>query len=187
VPCSININEVNAINAERLALVGKLFDDAERFVEQVYIPDLLAVAGFYKDWGDRRRAVELHVLRRPADQRVRRRRPGFKFPRGVILEPQPRRGAARSTRGSDGVQEFITHSWYDYTAATSGLHPWDGETKFNYTGPKPPYEQLEVEQKYSWLKTPRWKGTPWRSARWRACSWRMPRATRRCRTPWAAC
>ena len=29
VPCSLNINEVNAINAERLALVGKLFDDAD--------------------------------------------------------------------------------------------------------------------------------------------------------------
>ena len=28
VPCSINLNEVNAINAERLAMVGKLFDDA---------------------------------------------------------------------------------------------------------------------------------------------------------------
>jgi hydrogenase large subunit len=29
-----------------------------------------------------------------------------------------------------------------------------------YTGPKPPYEHLDVEQKYSWLKTPRWKGQP---------------------------
>ena len=39
------------------------------------------------------------------------------------------------------------------------MHPWDGETTFNYTGPKPPYEQLEVEQKYSWLKAPRWNET----------------------------
>ncbi|MGA9532746.1 MAG: nickel-dependent hydrogenase large subunit, partial [Anaerolineales bacterium] len=41
-----------------------------------------------------------------------------------------------------------------------GLHPWQGETEFNYTGPTPPYEFLEVEQKYSWLKAPRWKETP---------------------------
>ncbi|MEZ5287390.1 MAG: nickel-dependent hydrogenase large subunit [Vicinamibacterales bacterium] len=51
VPCALNVNEVNAINTERLALVGSLFENAERFVNQVYLPDLLAVAGFYKDWG----------------------------------------------------------------------------------------------------------------------------------------
>jgi hydrogenase large subunit len=38
------------------------------------------------------------------------------------------------------------------------LHPWEGETDFDYTGPKPPYKNLAVEGKYSWLKTPRWKG-----------------------------
>ena len=27
-----------------------------------------------------------------------------------------------------------------------------------YTGPKPPYQHLDVDKKYSWLKTPRWKG-----------------------------
>jgi len=51
VPCSININEVNALNTERLNLVGKLFKEAKIFVEQVYIPDLLAIAEFYKaEW-----------------------------------------------------------------------------------------------------------------------------------------
>jgi hydrogenase large subunit len=41
-----------------------------------------------------------------------------------------------------------------------GRHPWAGETSFNYTGPKPPYDFLEVEQKYTWLKAPRWNETP---------------------------
>ena len=41
-----------------------------------------------------------------------------------------------------------------------GLHPWDGETELNYTGPKPPYEHLDVEGKYSWIKTPRWRDHP---------------------------
>src|SRR5512141_2747194 len=50
VPCSVNLDESNALNAERLAYVGRLFEEGKRFVEQVYIPDLLAVAGFYKDW-----------------------------------------------------------------------------------------------------------------------------------------
>ena len=38
-----------------------------------------------------------------------------------------------------------------------GLQPWKGETKLNYTGPKPPFESLEGFEKYSFLKTPRWK------------------------------
>jgi hydrogenase large subunit len=59
------------------------------------------------------------------------------------------------------VQEFISHSWYEYgDGDQAGKHPWVGETKLAYTGPKPPYEHLNVEQKYSWLKTPRWKGNP---------------------------
>ena len=37
------------------------------------------------------------------------------------------------------------------------MHPWAGETKINYTGPKPPFETLEGSEKYSFLKTPRWK------------------------------
>ncbi|MFI0458914.1 MAG: nickel-dependent hydrogenase large subunit, partial [Candidatus Thiodiazotropha endolucinida] len=32
------------------------------------------------------------------------------------------------------------------------------ETSLNYTGPEPPYEHLNVEESYSWLKAPRWKG-----------------------------
>jgi hydrogenase large subunit len=50
VPCSINVNEVAAINSDRLNLVARLISQADEFVNEVYIPDLLAVASFYKDW-----------------------------------------------------------------------------------------------------------------------------------------
>jgi hydrogenase large subunit len=57
------------------------------------------------------------------------------------------------------VQEFVAHSWYDYEEGNDkGLHPYDGETNLNYTGPKPPYKHLDVEKDYSWLKAPRWRG-----------------------------
>ena len=60
---------------------------------------------------------------------------------------------------SGQIQEYVAHSWYDYsTGKDSGLHPYEGETELNYTGPEPPYEQLDVENGYSWLKSPRWKG-----------------------------
>lgn len=59
----------------------------------------------------------------------------------------------------DEIHEFVAHSWYDYEGGKdAGIHPYDGETKLNYTGPKPPYDQLDVDQSYSWLKSPRWKG-----------------------------
>ena len=50
VPCSIDADEVAAINSERLNLVARLISQADEFVNNVYIPDLLAVASFYKDW-----------------------------------------------------------------------------------------------------------------------------------------
>ena len=159
VPCSVNINEVNAINAERLAMVGKLFEDAQRFVEQVYIPDLLAVAGFYKDWGAIGGGLENYMSFGDLPTKGFADVSGFKFPRGVILNRNLNEVLPINPQDPMEVQEFVTHSWYEYSGGNdAGMHPWDGETTFNYTGPKPPYEQLEVAQKYSWLKTPRWKG-----------------------------
>ena len=159
VPCSINVNEVNAINAERLAMVGKLFDDAQTFIEQVYIPDLLAIAGFYKDWGAIGGGLENYMCYGDLPTKGYNDPTSFKFPRGIILKRNLNEVLPVNPKDPQEVQEFIPHSWYEYSGGDGeGRHPWDGETKFNYTGPKPPYTQLEVEQKYSWLKTPRWKG-----------------------------
>jgi hydrogenase large subunit len=59
----------------------------------------------------------------------------------------------------DEVKEYVAHSWYDYTGGNSaGLHPYEGETTLNYDGPAPPYQQLDIDKAYSWLKSPRWKG-----------------------------
>ena len=48
-PCSIDLNEANAINTERLALVKQKLQEAKTFIDQVYIPDLLMIANAYKD------------------------------------------------------------------------------------------------------------------------------------------
>jgi hydrogenase large subunit len=53
VPCAINVDDtgaVGAINMERLNLVKSIIDRTIEFIEQVYIPDLLAIASFYKGW-----------------------------------------------------------------------------------------------------------------------------------------
>jgi hydrogenase large subunit len=160
-PCAVNIDDANAVNIERLSYVKKLLDDAKAFVEQVYIPDLLAVASFYKDWGAVGGGLTNYLAYGDLPTNGYRDPSHFKFPRGAILERDL--GKVHEVDGRDvgQVQESIAHSWYSYQGGDEkGKHPWDGETKLNYTGPKPPYEQLNVEGKYSWLKTPRWKGHP---------------------------
>ena len=157
-PCSINIEEVNAINTERLNLVGSLIKEAITFVEQVYIPDLLAVAGFYKDWAAIGGGLQNYLAYGEFPTRGYGLPEYFKFPRGAILNRNLNEVHEVNGKDSEEIKEYIAHSWYKYSGGDDkGLHPWDGETEFNFTGPKPPFEQLNVEGKYSWLKTPRWK------------------------------
>ena len=158
-PCSINIDESNAINAERLAMVGRLLDEAQEFVEMVYIPDLLAVASFYKDWAAIGGGLPNYLAYGDLPVHGFRDTAMFKFKRGAILNRDLSTVHPVDGKDAKEVEEYIAHSWYEYAGGDgAGRHPWEGETKLRYTGPKPPYEQLNVDGKYSWLKTPRWKG-----------------------------
>jgi hydrogenase large subunit len=40
------------------------------------------------------------------------------------------------------------------------LHPYDGETTLDYTGPPPPFRTTRRSGTYSWVKAPRWRGKP---------------------------
>lgn len=161
VPCSINLEDVNAINTERLNHVGKLINDAMTFVNQVYIPDLMAIAGFYKDWGAIGGGLKNYMSYGDLPTVGYNQPDSYKFPRGAILDRNLNEVFEVNGRDGEEIKEYISHSWYKYEAGDDkGLHPWQGETEFNFTGPKPPFEQLNVEGKYSWLKTPRWKDHP---------------------------
>jgi hydrogenase large subunit len=161
VPCSINVDEVNAINTERLNQVGQLIKDAITFVEQVYIPDLMAIAGFYKDWAAIGGGLQNYLCYGDLPTRGYNEPDSFKFQRGAILNRNLNEVFEVNGRDNEEIKEYIAHSWYSYAGGDQkGLHPWAGETEFNFTGPKPPFEQLNVEGKYSWLKTPRWKDHP---------------------------
>ena len=157
VPCSINTQEVNAINTERLNHVGSLIKNAIQFVEQVYIPDLLAVASFYKDWAAYGGGLKNYLSYGDLPTRGFNEPDYFKFPRGAILDRNLNEVHPVNGHNKEEIKEYIARSYYRYNAGdTTPLHPFDGETEFNYTGPKPPYESLNLDGKYSWLKTPRW-------------------------------
>jgi len=51
-------------------------------------------------------------------------------------------------------QAVVPSTW------NAGLHPYEGETSHKYTGPKPPYEFLDTDGKYSWVKSPRYMDQP---------------------------
>jgi len=157
--CAIGIDDVSGINAERLALVGQLLQQGKEFIEQVYIPDLMAIASFYKDWGAIGGGLGNFLAYGDLPTNGYRDEASFLFPSGAILNKDISHVLDVDLRKDDEVQEFITHSWYEYKGGDKiGLHPWKGESKINYTGPKPPFEHLDTTQKYSYLKTPRWKG-----------------------------
>ncbi|MBI4912148.1 MAG: nickel-dependent hydrogenase large subunit [Acidobacteria bacterium] len=161
VPCSFNLEEVNAINTERLNHVGSLIKQAIEFVEQVYVPDLLAVAGFYKDWAAIGGGLENYLAYGDLPTNGYGDPSKFMLPRGAILGRNLNEIHEVNGKNVEEIKEYISHSWYSYAGGdANGLHPWKGETEFNFTGPKPPYTQLNVEGKYSWLKTPRWKDHP---------------------------
>jgi hydrogenase large subunit len=161
VPCSLNVDEFGAVNSERLGLVSSLIQDAIAFVDNVYIPDLLAIAGAYKDWAGIGGGLENYLAYGELPTRGYRDPASFLLPRGAILGRDLSKVHEVNGKNTEEIKEYIARSWYQYQAGDSaGLHPSKGETTLHYTGPKPPYDLLDVEGKYSWLKTPRWKDHP---------------------------
>jgi hydrogenase large subunit len=157
-PCSINVNEVAAINMERLNLVSRLISQADEFVNEVYIPDLLAVASFYKEWANYGGGLHNYLAYGEFPTNGYGHPEAFKYARGAILNRDLSTVYPVNPRDSQEIKEYIAHSWYKYDGGDSvGLHPWAGETNIAYSGPKPPFESLEGYDKYSFLKTPRWK------------------------------
>lgn len=159
VPCPIDLNSDSAINAARLSQVQEIIAQMRTFVDQVYVPDTLAIASFYKDWGTRGEGLGNFLCYGDFPMTSMADPGSFLIPRGVILDRDISTIREIDLSAAGEIQEYVAHSWYDYSVGKEqGLHPWDGETAFNYTGPQPPYDQLDVEQSYSWLKSPRWNG-----------------------------
>jgi hydrogenase large subunit len=153
----VDPDEQASINLGSVAQMKSLIAEARDFVARVYIPDLLAIAGFYKEWAGYGAGVGNYMVYGEYPEGEGPDAPKF-LPSGVIRN---RNLAAIEDLSPASVTEFVTHSWYEYEEGDgASLHPFDGETQPKYTGPEPPYEHLDVEAKYSWLKSPRYDGEP---------------------------
>jgi len=150
-----------AVNVVGLQKVKNVIESMHAFVEQVYIPDTLAIASFYKDWGKQGEGIGNFMTYGDFPAKGMGDVGSFLVPRGVILNRDLANIHDVDLNADDQIQEYVAHSWYDYRGGKEqGLHPYKGETTLNYSGPKPPYEHLDTDKSYSWLKSPRWKGKP---------------------------
>jgi hydrogenase large subunit len=161
VPYPIDLNSDIALNAERLSIIKDSIDRMIQFVDQVYIPDLLAVAPYYLEYAGLGEGLGNFLTWGELPDTDNSDTSKYVVPRAVIMNRDLSHIQEPDPRDFEHMKEYIAHSWYEYPGGDGqGLHPWQGETKFNFTGPKPPFDFLEVEQKYSWLKAPRWADTP---------------------------
>nr|AAA16462.1 membrane bound hydrogenase large subunit [Cupriavidus necator H16] len=170
VPCAINLDGIGAasapVNMERLSFVKARIDEIIEFNKNVYVPDVLAIGTLYKQagWLYGGGLAATNVLDYGEYPNVAYNKSTDQLPGGAILNGNWDEVFPVDPRDSQQVQEFVSHSWYKYADESVGLHPWDGVTEPNYVlgantkGTRTRIEQIDESAKYSWIKSPRWRG-----------------------------
>ncbi|HZR10574.1 MAG TPA: nickel-dependent hydrogenase large subunit [Myxococcales bacterium] len=149
---AINLDNPSTLNMEKLAHVRDLLLEVKQFVEQVYIPDVCAIAALYPDWLGYGAGVRnyLAVPDLPLDTKGEK----FDMPGGTIfggdLKTLKPITSFHDEYFRDNVAESVAHAWYE---GSGELHPYEGETK-------PQYTDFDARGKYSWCKSPRFQGKP---------------------------
>ncbi|MBQ3892755.1 MAG: nickel-dependent hydrogenase large subunit [Desulfovibrio sp.] len=136
----------NALQPETIAQFAALYKQAREFIEQVYIPDLLLVAGAYKDWAGIGGGVsdymdfgEFPAMGKERDLESRWLKPGVIYNRD-LSNPMP--------FDPMKISEHVRHSWYEGDEARA---PFKGVTAPQFTRPGD-------KDRYSWMKAPRYDG-----------------------------
>jgi len=139
---------VNDLTPDRIAEFLYITKEAQDFIKNVYIPDLLAVASFYKDWG----AIggTGNFLAWGEFPETDNEPESLYMPRGVVMK---RNLGGVQMAHQARVTEDVTRAWYENG---NSLHPYEGETKPLKENPK----YKPGDGKYSWFKAPRYEGQP---------------------------
>jgi len=133
------------LTPDRIAEFLYLWKETQEFIRNVYLPDVLAVASFYKDWGAIGGTSNYLAW---GDLPETDKEPDSLFmPRGVIMK-RDLKGVKMADEKK--VTEAIAHSWYEGEGAK---HPYEGETN-------PKHGEYDTNGKYSWFKAPRYEGEP---------------------------
>ncbi len=149
-------NSPQAINPDSLDFLAELISTMRTFIAQVYLPDAMLIASAYPEWtkigGNTRNFLSYggYGKGNVSDTST------YLFKRGIVRD----RDLSRIDQLDPGqIAEQVARSWYSYAdGEKAALPPFEGVTNPGYTGPSTPYEWLETDQKYSWLKAPRYDG-----------------------------
>ncbi len=132
-----------ALTEKRINEFLELYHETADFVRNVYIPDLLAVASFYKDWAGIGGTTHFQTCGEfPSDEYDLESR---WLPPGAIYNRDLGNVQPFDTKN---IEEHVKYSWYEYGEPK---HPYNGETK-------PKYTKLGDKDHYSWMKAPRMNG-----------------------------
>ncbi len=139
---------VKDLTPDRIAEFLYITKETQDFIKNVYIPDLLAVASFYKDWG----AIggTSNFLAWGEFPETDKEPESLFMPRGVIMN---RNIGGVTMAHQDKVTEDVTRAWYEKGEAK---HPYEGETKPLQEDPK----YRPGDGQYTWFKAPRYEGEP---------------------------
>lgn len=171
VACPINVHDTGAqgtmVNEVTLNYMRDIAKRSLEMVENVYLPDIKAIASFYPEWfkvggGLSGKNVLCYgdfpeVANDWSDA-------SLQLPRGAIIDGKLDEVHDVDLRDLEQIQEYVDHSWYKYPDAAKGLHPWEGVTDQAFElppgsdGTKTKFKWLSADGKYSWIKSPRWKG-----------------------------
>jgi len=149
---AINLDNEATLNMRKLYQIKDLLTEVKTFVEQVYLPDVIAIGSMYPDWLGYGAGVTnyMAVPDLPLDAAATE----FDLPGGTLSNGDLSTARSFDTwtdpRFEKGVSESIAHAWYD---GDWTRHPWDEETVPHYT-------DFEDDGKYSWVKAPRFDGVP---------------------------
>ncbi len=152
VTTALNPDSDSALNMERLFRIKELIQDVRGFIQQVYLPDVVAVGALYKDWLPYGAGVTNYMA--APDMVLNTKSTEFDLPGGTIMN-----GDLSTVKGitsfnddyfRDNVVENITHAWYK---GDWSKHPYEEDDVPNYT-------DFQDDGKYSWIKAPRFQGQP---------------------------
>jgi [NiFe] hydrogenase large subunit/hydrogenase large subunit len=147
----VDPNTSAGINPERITRLREWAASALDFVQRVYLPDLRLIASQYLDWASIGVGPTnfLSVGDYPDSSG------NYWLPAGAIIDG--RLDLPVQPFEPQLVTEYVARSWYSYSGGDqAGRHPSEGETQPNFTGPQPPYDWLNTDARYSWLKAPRY-------------------------------
>ncbi len=131
------------LTPDRIAEFLYLWKETQDFVKNVYLPDVLAVGSFYKDWGAIGGTTNFMAWGEFPESA---KEPESLFmPRGAIMKRDLK---GMKMADQEKVTEHVANAWYK---GKDALHPSKGVTE-------PQHGQYDTNGKYSWFKAPRYEG-----------------------------